>query len=194
MTQMLSIALAAILTSNFVLGQCLGVCAFVRASKSMETAAGSGMAVTFVMTLASAAAWLVHTYVLAPLGLEFLQIIVWVMLLVALVQLLDIGMERSLPALHRALGGMQPLLLTNCAVLGAAILSVTKGYDLLGAVTYALAGGLGYLLVTCMLASLCDQLAVTARCPRCFQGLPIVLVAASLLALAFTGFGGLKIG
>lgn len=195
MTEVLSIAIAAILTNNFVLSQFLGICPFMGVSKKVETASGMGMAVIFVMGIASAATWLVNQFILVPLGLDsFLQTGAFILIIATLVQFIEMFMMKSMPALYQALGVFLPLITTNCAVLGVALQNIQNyQYNFIQSVVYGVTGGVGFTLGICLFASVRERLAVTAKCPKCFEGFPIALISASLLALAFCGFSGLKI-
>lgn len=193
MTEVLSIAIAAILTNNFVLSQFLGICPFMGVSKKVETASGMGMAVIFVMGIASAATWLVNQFILVPLDLAFMQTGAFILIIATLVQFIEMFMMKSMPALYQALGIFLPLITTNCAVLGVAIQNIQNGYNFIESVVYGVTGGIGFTLAICLFASVRERLVVTAKCPKCFEGFPIALISASLLALAFCGFSGLKI-
>ncbi len=193
MTEILSIALAAILTNNFILSQFLGICPFMGVSKKVDTAAGMGMAVIFVMGLASIATWLVNTFVLVPLGLSFMQTGAFILIIATLVQFIEMFMMKSMPSLYQALGIFLPLITTNCAVLGVALQNIQNGYSFIESLVYGVTGGIGFTLAICLFASIRERLDVTAKCPKCFEGFPLALISASLLALAFCGFSGLKI-
>lgn len=188
----LGIALGAILTNNFILVKFLGICPFMGVSKKMDTALGMGAAVTFVMGLASLATWLVNSYILVPLKLEFAQTVVFILLIAAIVQVVEMFLQKTLPALYQALGIYLPLITTNCAVLGVALLNIQENYDLLGSVIYGVTGGLGFTLAIVLFSSV-RQRVNQAECPKSFEGFPIALISAGLLALAFMGFSGLRI-
>lgn len=193
MTEVLAIALAAILTNNFVLSQFLGICPFMGVSKKLDTASGMGMAVIFVMGLASAVTWLINQFILVPLNLDFMQTGAFILVIATLVQFIEMFMMKAMPALYQALGIFLPLITTNCAVLGVALQNIQNGYSFIESVVYGITGGVGFTLAICLFASVRERLAVTARCPKCFEGFPIALISASLLAIAFMGFSGLKI-
>ena len=186
------ILLSAILTENFILVKFYGICPFMGVSKKTDTALGMGMAVTFVMAIASAACWAVNTLVLVPLALEYMQTVVFILVIASIVQVVEMFLKKSVPALYEALGVYLPLITTNCAVLGVALVNVQKGFDLLQSVLMGAAGGLGLTVAIVLLASGRERDS-QADCPECFKGFPIALIAAGLLALAFMGFSGLSI-
>ena len=188
-----SIALGAILVENFIFSQFLGCCPFLGVSKKMDTAIGMGVAVTFVMGLASAVTWLINL-LLIKLQLEYMQTVVFILVIAALVQFVEMFLQKKVPSLYTALGIYLPLITTNCAVLGVALLNVQYGYNFLESVVYGVTGGLGFLLAIVLFASVRERLDITADCPKCFEGFPIALISAGLLALAFMGFSGLSIG
>ena len=192
LTTILSIAIGAILANNFILVKFLGICPFMGVSKKTDTALGMGMAVTFVMTLASLVTWVVYRYILIPLNLQYAQTFVFILIIAAIVQVVEMFLKKSVPTLYQALGIYLPLITTNCAVLGVALLNVQEGYNLIESLVYGFAGGLGFILAI-FLFSAVRQRVEEAECPRSFKGFPIALVAAGLLALAFMGFSGLKI-
>ncbi len=191
--EILSLAIAAILVNNYILVQFLGCCSFFGVSKKTETAVGMGMAVIFVMALASAVSWAVWYFILLPLGLEYMQTIAFILVIATLVQFVEMFMKKSMPALYQALGIFLPLITTNCAVLGAAITNIDNGYSFIGSVGYGVAAGIGYTLAIVIFASIRERLDATANPPRCFDGFPIQLVAAALLAMSFMGFSGLSL-
>ncbi|HBI63768.1 MAG TPA: electron transport complex subunit RsxA [Clostridiales bacterium] len=193
MTSILSISLGAILINNFILSQFLGCCPFFGVSKKIDTAFGMGMAVTFVMGLASAVTWLINTFVLMPLGLGFMQTVAFILVIATLVQFIEMFLMKSMPALYQALGIFLPLITTNCAVLGVALQNVQKGYNFLESIVYGVTGGLGFMLAIVLFASIRERLDASAECPKCFEGVPIALISASLMAMAFLGFSGMKI-
>ena len=189
---LLGILLSAILTENFILVKFYGICPFMGVSKKTDTAIGMGMAVTFVMALASAACWAVDFYILQPLGLAYMQTVAFILVIATLVQFVEMALKKYMPALYQALGIYLPLITTNCAVLGAALVNVQKGYDFLQSVMFGAAGGLGFTVAIVLFASIRER-TDKSDCPKCFKGFPITLIAAGLLALAFMGFSGLKI-
>ena len=192
LTSILAISLGAILTNNFILVQFLGICPFMGVSKKLDTAVGMGAAVTFVMGLASAVTWLVDTLLLEPMGLEYMQTVAFILVIASLVQLIEMVLQKSVPALYTALGVYLPLITTNCAVLGVAQANITSGYNLIESITYGITGGLGFLLAIVLFASIRERLEF-ADSPKCFEGFPLALVTAGLMALAFMGFSGLKV-
>ena len=192
LTSILSISLGAILINNFIFSQFLGCCPFLGCSSKVDTAVGMGLAVTFVMGLASAICWVVDTYVLQALNLGFLQTLTFILVIAALVQFVEMFLKKAIPSLYSALGIYLPLITTNCAVLGAALVNVQKGYNFLQSVVFGVCGGLGFTLAIVLFASVRER-SDKADCPECFQGFPIALISAGLLALAFMGFSGLKI-
>jgi electron transport complex protein RnfA len=187
------ILLSAILTENFILVKFYGICPFMGVSKKTDTALGMGMAVTFVMAIASAACWAVNTLVLVPLALEYMQTVVFILVIASIVQVVEMFLKKSVPALYEALGVYLPLITTNCAVLGVALVNVQKGFDLLQSVLMGAAGGLGFTLSIVLFASIRQRLEEN-EIPKSFRGFPIALIAAGLLALAFMGFSGLSFG
>ena len=189
---LLGILLSAVLTENFILVKFYGICPFMGVSKKMDTALGMGMAVTFVMGIASAATWLVNRFILIPLDLEYMQTVAFILVIASIVQVVEMFLKKSVPALYQALGIYLPLITTNCAVLGAALVNVQKGYDFLQSVVYGVTGGLGFTLAIVLFASSRERVS-NAECPKSFEGFPIALISAGLLALAFMGFSGLKI-
>ncbi len=191
--EILSLAIAAILVNNYILVQFLGCCSFFGVSKKTETAVGMGMAVIFVMALASAVSWAVWYLILLPLKLQYMQTIAFILVIATLVQFVEMFMKKSMPALYQALGIFLPLITTNCAVLGAAITNIDNGYSFIGSVVYGVAAGIGYTLAIVIFASIRERLDATAKCPKCFDGFPIQLIAAALLAMSFMGFSGLSL-
>ena len=190
--QLLAIMLGAILANNFIFSQFLGICPFLGVSKKVETALGMGIAVTFVMGLASAVCFLVNNYVLIPLGLGYMQTVAFILVIASLVQFIEMFLQKSMPSLYTALGVYLPLITTNCAVLGVVLLNVQNNYNFISSVVYGITGGLGFLLAIVLFASIRERL-VFADYPKCWDGFPIALVTAGLMALAFMGFSGLKI-
>ena len=187
-----SISLSAILAENFILAKFMGICPFMGVSKKFDTALGMGVAVIFVMGLASAATWAVNEYLLLPYDLEYMQTVVFILVIAALVQFVEMFLQKALPALYQALGIYLPLITTNCAVLGVALLNIQNGYNFIESVVYGITGGLGFLVAIFLFASVRER-TVDAECPKCFKGFPIALITAGLLALAFMGFSGMKI-
>ena len=190
--QLLAIMLGAILANNFIFSQFLGICPFLGVSKKVDTAVGMGIAVTFVMGLASAVCFLVNNYVLIPLGLGYMQTVAFILVIASLVQFIEMFLQKSMPSLYTALGVYLPLITTNCAVLGVVLQNVQNNYNFISSVVYGITGGLGFLLAIVLFASIRERL-VFADYPKCWDGFPIALVTAGLMALAFMGFSGLKI-
>ena len=190
--ELLAIALGAILANNFIFSQFLGICPFLGVSKKVDTAVGMGMAVTFVMGLASAITWVVYNALLVPLDLTYMQTVAFILVIAALVQFIEMFLQKARPALYTALGVYLPLITTNCAVLGVALLNIQNNYNFIESVFYGITGGLGFLLAIVLFASIRERL-VFADYPKAFEGFPIALVTAGLMALAFMGFSGLKV-
>ena len=192
LTKILEIALGATLMNNFILVKFMGICPFMGVSKKMDTAVGMGLSVTFVMGLASAATWAVNEFILLPLNLKYMQTVAFILVIAAIVQVVEMFLKKSVPALYQALGIYLPLITTNCAVLGVALLNIQEGYNFLESVVYGVTGGLGFTLAIVLFASVRERTADN-ECPKSFEGFPIALISAGLLALAFMGFSGLKI-
>ncbi len=190
--KLLSITLGAILTNNFIFSQFLGCCPFLGVSKKVDTAVGMGIAVTFVMGLASAVCFVVNKFILIPLDLAYMQTVAFILVIAALVQFIEMFLQKSMPSLYTALGVYLPLITTNCAVLGVVLLNVQNNYNFISSVVYGITGGLGFLLAIVLFASIRERL-VFADYPKAFEGFPIALITAGLMALAFMGFSGLKI-
>ena len=190
--KLLSITLGAILANNFIFSQFLGCCPFLGVSKKVDTAVGMGVAVTFVMGLASAVCFVVNKYILIPLDLAYMQTVAFILVIASLVQFIEMFLQKAMPALYTALGVYLPLITTNCAVLGVVLLKVQNGYNFIESVVYGITGGLGFLLAIVLFASIRERL-VFADYPKCWDGFPIALITAGLMALAFMGFSGLKV-
>ena len=191
-TSILTISLGAILVENFILVQFLGICPFMGVSRKMDTAAGMGFAVIFVMALASMFCWLVNEYILVPLGLAYMQTVAYILIIASLVQFVEMFLQKSVPSLYDALGIYLPLITTNCAVLGVALLNTQYNYNFIESVVYGITGGVGFLVAILLFASVRERLEF-ADIPKSFEGFPIALISAGLIALAFMGFTGLKI-
>ena len=185
-----AIIIGAIFVNNVVLTQFLGICPFLGVSSKVETSMGMGAAVTFVMALSAIVTWLIQTYVLVPLGIEYMQTIVFILVIAALVQMVEIVLKKVSPSLYQALGIFLPLITTNCAVLGVAILMIQKEFSLLQGVVYNVATALGFALALVIFAGLRERIEFE-EAPKAFQGVPIALITASILAMAFMGFSGL---
>ena len=191
MEAILGILIAALLSQNFILVKFYGICPFMGVSKKIDTALGMGVAVTFVMALASAVCWVINL-LLVSLGLEYMQTVAFILVIATLVQVVEMGLKKFVPALYKALGVFLPLITTNCAVLGVVLVNVQEGYDLLLSTVNGAAGGLGFTLAIVLFASVRERVD-KAEPPECFKGFPIALITAGLLALAFMGFSGLSI-
>lgn len=187
------IFITAIFVNNIVLSQFLGICPFLGVSQKVETAVGMGMAVAFVLTLSTMVTYTLQHLVLNPLGLGYLQTIAFILVIAALVQMVEIILRKVSPALYQALGVYLPLITTNCCILGVAILVIQKDYDLLTGIVYAVATALGFALALVVFAGIREQLAMT-DVPRGMRGMPIALITAGLLAMAFMGFSGVDRG
>ena len=190
LTSLFAISLGAILTNNFIFSQFLGCCPFLGCSNKVDTATGMGIAVVFVMGLASAICWVIYTYILVPLGLGFLNTLAFILVIAALVQFVEMFLKKSVPSLYSALGIYLPLITTNCAVLGVATLNVKEGYNLLFSVLNGTFSALGFLLAIVLMAGVRERLE-SSKIPNCMKGFPISLVTAGLMAMAFMGFNGL---
>ena len=188
----ISIFITAIFVNNIVLAQFLGICPFLGVSKKVSTASGMGAAVAFVMTIATICTYLLQKYMLDAFGIGFMQTVVFILVIAALVQMVEIILKKVSPPLYQALGVFLPLITTNCTILGIAILAIDCA-NLLEAVVYAISTALGYALAMVLFAGIREQLSTT-KVPAAMQGIPIALVVAGLLALAFMGFAGIKIG
>lgn len=188
----ITIALTAILINNFIFSQFLGCCPFLGCSSKVDTAIGMGLAVTFVMGLASAICYIVDIYILAWLHLQFLETLAFILIIASLVQFVEMFLKKAIPSLYSALGIYLPLITTNCAVLGVVLLNVQYGFNFIQSTLYGVFGGLGFLVAIVLFASVRERID-HAEYPECFEGFPICLVSAALLALAFMGFSGMKI-
>ena len=178
------------LVNNYVLSRFLGICPFLGVSKKLDQATGMGVSVIFVMIMATLATWPIQTFILDPLGLGYLQTIVFILVIAALVQFIEIALKKFMPALHKSLGVYLPLITTNCAVLGVTINNINDGYNFLESIVAALGCGLGFLLAMVLFAGVRSRLD-ESDVPQHFKGLPITLISASIVALAFMGFGGI---
>ena len=192
LSSIIEISLGAILINNFIFSQFLGCCPFLGCSNKVDTAFGMGLAVVFVMGLASAICWVINEYILVALGLEFLQTLAFILVIAALVQLVEMFLKKSVPSLYSALGIYLPLITTNCAVLGVVLLNVQNKYNFIESLVYGITGGIGFLLAIVLFASVRERVEF-ADYPECFHGFAICLVSAALVALAFMGFSGMAI-
>ncbi|MBD5558866.1 MAG: electron transport complex subunit RsxA [Clostridia bacterium] len=190
--RILAILLSSILVNNYVLSRFLGLCPFLGVSKRVETAMGMGMAVTFVMALASLITWLVQYLILVPLEIEYMQTIAFILVIASLVQLVEMVLQKTSPALYQSLGVYLPLITTNCAVLGVAIINITEQYNLLETVVNGVGAALGFTLAIVLFAGIRERLRYNDM-PKAMEGFPIALISASLMSIAFMGFQGLAI-
>jgi electron transport complex protein RnfA len=186
------IIFGSIFINNFIFAKFLGICPFMGVSKKVESSIGMGMAVTFVMTLASAVTWVVQNYLLDPYGLGYLQTIAFILIIASLVQFVEMAVQKTSPNLYKALGVFLPLITTNCAVLGVAILNIQEEYNFIETVVNGMAAAIGFTMALILLAGIRERLEY-ADVPRPFQGVAIAFVTAGLLAMAFMGFSGMKI-
>ena len=182
-----AIIIGAIFVNNVVLAQFLGICPFLGVSSKVETSLGMGAAVTFVMALSAVVTWLIQTYILVPLGIEYMQTIVFILVIAALVQMVEIVLKKVSPSLYQALGIFLPLITTNCAVLGVAIAMIQKEFSLLQGVVFNVATAVGFALALVIFAGLRERIEFE-EAPKAFQGVPIALITAAILAMAFMGF------
>ena len=190
MKEIIAIILTAALVNNYVLAQFLGICPFLGVSKKLNSSVGMGAAVTFVMAIASVVAWLIQTYILVPLDIVYMQTIVFILVIASLVQMVEIILKKLSPSLYQALGIFLPLITTNCAVLGVAILMIQKEFSLLQSVVYSVSTALGFALALVLFAGIRERLEFE-DVPAAVKGVPIALISAGILAMAFMGFTGL---
>ncbi len=190
MTKLIIILLSAVFINNYILSRFLGICPFLGVSKKLDSATGMSLAVIFVMLIATAVTWPIQMFLLNPNGLGYLQTIIFILVIAALVQLVEIVLKRYIPALHKSLGVYLPLITTNCAILGVTILNIDEGYTFVEAMVNSLGSGLGFMLAMIMFSGVRSKLE-GADIPKSFKGLPITLVAASVTSLSFMGFGGI---
>jgi electron transport complex protein RnfA len=184
--------ITAIFINNFIFSKFLGICPFLGVSKKVETAAGMGVAVIFVITLASAATWLVYNYILVPMNLEYLYNIAFILIIASLVQFVEMFIKKSSPSLYQALGVFLPLITTNCAVLGVAVLNMESKYNFIQSLVNGIGAAIGFTISIVLMAGVRERL---EKCPipKPFQGFPIALITAGLMAIAFLGFSGMSI-
>ena len=185
-----AIIIGAIFVNNVVFAQFLGICPFLGVSSKVDTSLGMGAAVTFVMALSSIVAWLIQEYILVPLDIEYMQTIVFILVIAALVQMVEIVLKKVSPSLYQALGIFLPLITTNCAVLGVAILMIQKEFDLLQSFAYAVSTAIGFALALVLFAGIRERLDLDGV-PEAMKGVPVALITAAILAMAFMGFSGL---
>lgn len=192
MKEILLIAFAAIITENFIFSRFLGICPFLGVSEKPSTAAGMGFAVMFVMTVSSALTWLVYKFILVPSGLEYIKTIAFILIIAALVQIIEMFLKKFVPSLYQALGIYLPLITTNCAVLGAALLNIQNGFNFLESVVFGLSAAIGFTVALLIFAGVRERLRF-ATPPASFKGIPILLISAGLIAMAFSGFSGISL-
>lgn len=185
-----SILISTIFVNNYVFAKFLGICPFFGVSSDTETASGMGVAVTFVITVASAATWFIHHYILAPFQLEYLQTIVFILVIASLVQFVEVAIRKLSPSLYSAMGVFLPLITTNCVVLGVAILNIQEDYSLIQTLVNGIGASIGFFIAIVLLASIREKLE-TADIPEALDGLPIAIIASGLMSIAFLGFNGL---
>lgn len=190
MNELITIFLGLVLINNFVLVRFLGLCPFFGVSKKLGSAVSMGIAVTFVMTLASIATWVIRHYILTPFNVEYMNIIIYILVIATLVQIIELFIKRTNLALYNAFGIYLPLITVNCAVLGVTLIEAAENYSLPGSVAAALGGGLGFTLVLAMMSGIREKLEM-ANAPKAMKGVPIAFLTAMLLGLAFLGFGGI---
>ncbi|KEI03180.1 RnfABCDGE type electron transport complex subunit A [Clostridium botulinum] len=186
-----TLVISSLLVNNMVLSKFLGICAFLGVSKKVETAKGMGMAVTFVMTLASVISYVVLQFILKPLHIEYMSTIAFILVIAALVQFVEMVLKKVMPELYKALGIFLPLITTNCAILGAVIINMNNQYSLVFSLISGLASGLGWMLSIVLLAGLRERMEANDKMPEAIKGLPAALITAGLMAIAFLGFSGL---
>lgn len=191
---MLMILFSMILINNYLLSQFLGICSFLGVTKKLDSAVGMSYAVIFVMVLATIVTWPIQTFLLDPNGIGYMQTVVFILVIAALVQLVEITMKKYMPALHKSLGIFLPLITTNCAVLGVAITNINNGYNFAQSIVESLGAGLGYMLAMVLFAGIRSKIDDNESIPKAFQGTPAILIAASILAMSFMGFSGMVDG
>jgi len=187
---LISIIIGAIFVNNFILTRFLGLCPFFGVSKKTKPALGMGLAVIFVMTLASVVTWTIYNFVLVPLNLQYLQIITFILVIATLVQFVELFLKKANPVLYKSLGIYLPLITTNCAVLGVALLNVQEGYSFIAALVFGISAGVGFLLALLLMSGIRERLEVS-NVPKAFEGLPIAFIVAALMSLAFLAFSGM---
>ena len=190
MKELLIILFTAILVQNFVLNKFLAICSFLGVSKKLDAAVGMSFAVIFVMLMATAATWPIYNFILDPSGLGYMQTVVFILVIAALVQLVEMFLKKFVPPLYQALGIFLPLITTNCAVLGVVVLNITESYNFLQSMVNSLGAGLGYMLAMVLFCGVRSRVD-TADVPECFKGIPITLAAASIMSVSFMGFSGI---
>ena len=188
---LLALFISAIFVNNILLARFLGCCPFLGVSSQLETAKGMGVAVIFVTTFAAIMTWLAYTFILVPLGLEYLYTLSFILIIAALVQFVEIVLKKVMPALYKSLGIFLPLITTNCAVLGVAVINMNEKYTLVESIVNALGSSAGFLLAIVLMAGIRERIEMSTEMPRCLRGLPIAIVTAGLMSIAFMGFNGL---
>ncbi|MBO4343395.1 MAG: electron transport complex subunit RsxA [Clostridia bacterium] len=189
---MFSLLISSILINNYIFSRFLGICPFLGLSEKTSTAVGMGCAVTFVMTVSTAVTWCVYHYVLVPFELEYLKTIAFILVIASLVQLLEMFLRKSVPSLYSALGIYLPLITTNCAILGSALLCIQNGYNFVTSIIFSFGSALGFTMAIVIFSFVREKVAL-AETPKSFKGTPIALVTAGLIAMAFAGFSGIKL-
>ena len=192
-TDLVVILFSAILVNNFVLNKFLGICPFLGVSKKLDSAVGMSVAVIFVMLMATAATWPIYTYILVPQKLEYMQTLVFILIIASLVQLVEMVLKKFIPSLHKALGIYLPLITTNCAVLGVTVLNIDEAYGFIESMVNSLGAGLGFMLAMVLFCGVRSRIE-TSDIPESWQGIPITLAAASIVSVSFMGFGGVIVG
>ena len=188
---LLALFIGSIFVNNILLSRFLGCCPFLGVSSKLETAKGMGIAVVFVIVLASTMTWLAYTLILVPLGLEYLYTLSFILIIAALVQFVEIVLKKVQPGLYKSLGIFLPLITTNCAVLGVAVINMNEKYSLIESIVHALGASTGFLLAIVLMAGIRERIEISRVMPKCLRGLPIALVTAGLMSIAFMGFSGL---
>lgn len=192
MKEMLLILLMGILTQNFIYIKFMGICPFLGVSDKLDKAVGMSFAVIFVMTISSAATWCIYYYILQPFGLEYLKTIAFILIIASIVQLIEMFLKKFVPALYASLGIFLPLITTNCAVLGSALINIQNGYSFVNSVLYGFASGVGFMVAIIIFAGVRERMQLSNP-PKAFKGMPIALIAAGLIAMVFSGFAGFSI-
>lgn len=188
---LIALFLGAVFVNNILLARFLGCCPFLGVSSKLETAKGMGIAVVFVTVLAAMMTWLAYTFILVPLGLEYLYTLSFILIIAALVQFVEIVLKKVQPALYKSLGIFLPLITTNCAVLGVAVINMNEKYNLAESLVHALGASAGFLLAIVLMAGIRERIEISQNMPKCLRGLPIALVTAGLMSIAFMGFSGI---
>lgn len=192
-TSIIGIIISSILIENYIFSRFLGICPFLGLSDKTSNAVGMGLAVTFVMAVSTAVTWCIYHFVLVPFELEYLKTIAFILVIASLVQLLEMFLRKTVPALYAALGIYLPLITTNCAILGSALLCIQNGYNFLESIVFSTGSALGFTMAIVIFSFVRERVAL-AETPKCFKGVPIALVTAGLIAMAFAGFSSIKLG